>query len=37
LYEGGRRNDERIIAPALGAGLKQQGDVEHDEPYPAGM
>jgi hypothetical protein len=36
LYEGGRRNDEHIIAPALGAGLKQQGDVEHDEPYPAG-
>ena len=36
LHEGGRRNDQHIIAPALGACLKQQGDVEHDERYPPG-
>src|SRR5271156_3041141 len=34
LHERRCRNDEHIIAPPLSTGLKQQGDVEHDERYP---
>ncbi len=36
LQKGGRRDDEHIIAPAFGAGFKQQGYVENGQRYPPG-